>query len=1155
MSLVARVTRACVVLAAGLATPLAGQTGYQFASTPGRASLLDRPALLEVRAAPLAVGLMELQQSSGVALAFSPSLLKDAPAVTCLCRAATVGEALDRMLAPTSFTYEELAGQVLIEPVRRPHVVVADAGGGPPPALAAIEIADDPAPPAPETRAATMADGAFRPWAGRVPVVGQATGSIRGRVVEAGSGRPLTGAQVYVPGTGHGALTNATGAYVIAGIEVGARQVRAEMLGFATLTKPVTVVADQPAQVDFELAASAISLDEMVITGVPGAVSKRTIGNSISTINVADVANKVSISNVTQLLQAKAPGVSVLSSSGSPGTASDIRIRGVSSLSASSFPVVFVDGVRIYSGPTGAFRNNWMAPAAGQVSTGGQTSYAIDDINPDDIESIEVIKGPAAATLYGADAANGVIQIITKKGKPGQQKLQWNAKLESGQRAWALDTRTTYTTCTAAMVSDPLHTYGGADGNHGCIGQAPGTVLAENFLGGALQTGNIQNLALSVRGGGDGYSFFVAGENALDNGVFANSWDKRSAFRSNFSFYPSEQVDFTINVGFGRSQTRFPSTDNGGSLMNAAWTYQPGLTPPSGQQYGFGASTPAVMASYDNRILSDRTTIGTTLNYRPFSWFKNRLVVGADANSRQANRYIPPGTPFSPPEGQMTQGMPRDNLYSVDYAGTITHSLLPDVASALSFGLQYVDRESRNTVAQGTGYPTDAVQNVGSAQTRVSWDEYLSVKSLGFFGQEQLTFKDRLYLTGALRVDNSSVFGADIKRLYYPKVSISWVISDESFFRRYTWLNNLKLRAAWGQAGNAPDPFARSTTYGLQQVVPPCFTSGAACENAQQFSSGAYLTAMGNPSVKPERGDEIEMGFDAGILNNRAGLEFTFYNKTTRDALMPVPFIGGPSAGFSGSIWQNVGQINNKGIELGLTATPIQSRLLTWDSRLGVSTNANKLVKFGYKADTLFYALTTTNQRTVPGYPLAGFWVHDPVPDQTSTDGFRAGPARYLGPSMPTREVSFANTFTIRRNLQVFALLDYKGGNYLLDQTGETLCRQGLCKEVNDPTVPAERVAMLKADLTENDALWTYKADFIKFRDLSLTYTLPSAWTARVGSDRTSVTLAAHNLGFLWKPYYKGLDPEVTFNGVNDPKEDGQAFGWIRADYFTVPMT
>jgi hypothetical protein len=164
--------------------------------------------------------------------------------------------------------------------------------------------------------------------------------------------------------------------------------------------------------------------------------------------------------------------------------------------------------------------------------------------------------------------------------------------------------------------------------------------------------------------------------------------------------------------------------------------------------------------------------------------------------------------------------------------------------------------------------------------------------------------------------------------------------------------------------------------------------------------------------------------------------------------------------------------------------------------------------------------------------------------------------ARFVGPALPTREVSFSNTVTLFSNVSLFALADYKGGNYLLDQTGQVLCSRLLCREVNDPAVPAERRAMLSADLTANDALYTYKADFIKLREVSVTYTVPTNATRRFGADRVAVTLAGHNMGFLWKPHYKGLDPEVSFNGLVDaPVEDGQAFPWVRLDFFTVPMT
>ncbi|HEX8907456.1 MAG TPA: TonB-dependent receptor, partial [Longimicrobiaceae bacterium] len=457
----------------------------------------------------------------------------------------------------------------------------------------------------------------------------------------------------------------------------------------------------------------------------------------------------------------------------------------------------------------------------------------------------------------------------------------------------------------------------------------------------------------------------------------------------------------------------------------------------------------------------------------------------------------------------------------------------------------YTAREFRNTVAQGTGFSTDLVNNIGSATDRYSWDDYLAVKSLGFFVQEQVGWRNRLFVTGAVRVDNSSIFGDNIDQLYYPKLSLSYVLSEEPFFNRIAWLDNLKLRAAWGQAGNAPDPFAKVTTYQLVPTVDPA--TGA-------IVSSTRLTTLGNPDVKPERGSELELGFDGSMLGNRLGLELTYYDKTTHDALMSVPLSPSESGVAGGTQFRNLGEINNRGIEVSLTGTPIQTRMLTWDARLGVSTNRNRLVRFGYDQEPILIGVTTLNQRHAEGFPLAGYWVHDPVWNP-ATSSYVPGEARYLGPSTPTREASLANTFTVFGNLRLFTLFDYKGGYYLLNMTDWRRCRAELCEEVNDPSTSPERRAQLTADLGANDALYTQRADHVKIRDVSLTWTLPQAFSRRFGTERLAFTLAGHNLGYLWKPDYKGLDPEVTFNGINQPGEDGQAFGWTRMDYWTVPMT
>jgi TonB-dependent starch-binding outer membrane protein SusC len=1126
-----------VSLIAALSTPPVGAQAVEYARavraatarlTEGGSGALSQPAEIEVRGVPLADALTLLSERARVPIAFSASLLPGrSHRVDCPCQTVTVGIALERLLTGTTLDFMEVHGQIVIFP-------------SVPAELARLQLATTlPQPPdvggrdLPEALLSEVGNASL--LLRERPLVA----TLRGKITETGSGRPLGGVQVLIVGLGRSAVTNAAGDYTMLDVPDGTFRVRAHIIGHSTAEQTVTVASGQAVQVDFVLSFLPITIDEQVVTGTAGPVSKRTLGNAITTINAADVMEKVVNMNVAELLQARAPGVTILQSSGTPGSASTIRIRGVTSLNgASDEPVIYVDGVRVNSSPGGVFRNSYQQPAQGITAGGGQTASALDAINPDDIESLEVIKGPAAATLYGADAANGVIQIITKKGRVGDQKLQWNAKVQLGQSAWGLDRRPSFTTCDAVRLADSA-TW------PGCNGLAADTKISATFLDDVLRSGDFQNVSLSVRGGGRGYSFYGALDNDKEQGIFSNSRDGRTSTRANLSLYPTDKVDFSVNLGYTRIKTAFPMTDNGPTVLEAAWTYAPGRAPQPGQPSSHPYGDPALYEQYENTLEGDRVTLGTTLTYRPLTRFRHRLTVGADISAQQANRYVPPQGLFDPVSlGQMTQGAPRNNVYTLDYAGTVDHTLpLGRLPSTFSFGVQYNNKRYENTIAQGTGFVSTAVKDVASATTRNSWDEFAQVKSLGFFVQEQVAWRDRLYVTVAVREDNSSVFGSKINQLYYPKLSAAYVISEEPFMRKYSWLDNLKLRLAWGEAGNAPDPFAKGTTYGFTQTVD---------DQTGQVISALRLRTVGNPDVTPERGSEIEAGFEAALLGNRLGIEWTYYHKTTKDALMSVPLTPSVVGGTGVSQLQNVGEITNTGIELSILATPIRNRHVTWDARLGFAGNRNRLARFGYGAPFIPYGLTTENQRTAEGYPLAGYWVHDPVPD--GAGGYKAGPARFLGSSLPTREASLSNTFTILGRLQLHTLLDYKGGHYLLNQTDWRRCLAGVCAEVNDPNVLAARKTQLQLPLQVNDALYTQRADFIKVRDVSLSYTLPTEWTSRFWADRIAVMLAAHNLGFLWKPDYTGLDPEVTFNGVNQTGGDGQAFGWVRTDYWTPPM-
>jgi TonB-linked SusC/RagA family outer membrane protein len=978
------------------------------------------------------------------------------------------------------------------------------------------------------------------PWA----LYAQSGGTIRGRVTESGSGRPVGDVQIVIEGTRLGAVSDASGNYVLSNVPAGPATLHTRLIGFTPVTRTVDVPASGGVTVDFTLSQAATVLDQIVVTGVPTATSTRTLGNAITTVNAAEVMQKTVTTSVSELLQARAPGVTALQSSGTAGAAGTIRIRGLSSLTGSSSPVIYVDGVRISSGAAGNFRNSWESPNAHTSSRqtgGGQDAGLLSSINPEDIESLEVIKGPAAATLYGADAANGVIQIITKRGRNGEQKPQWRVRAQTGRNSWALDTRTNFTTCTAARLAatDPVS---GAPLWPGCQGKSAGAVLSESSLSapGVLRGGLVGDYTASLTGGGQGYSYLTTVHRTAEDGVFQNNQSSLNSARANFSFYPSDRVNYAVSLSYSQSDISFPMGDNGANMLEAAWLYVPGAALAPGQKPGFSYGSPAEFSRYDNHLRTDRVILGSTVNVTPVRWLTNRFTVGADLSNGIANRYIAPGGQFSPTEGQMTQGEPRNSVYSVDYAGTISSKLplFPTLSSALSWGAQYNHNQVRNTISQGTGFPSGTVRDINMSTVQLGWTEFVETKSLGFYAQEQVGWQDKLFVTGALRMDNSSVFGGDIKQLYYPKLSASYVISEEPFIRRLGWLDNLKLRAAWGQAGNAPDPFAAVRSYTLVQSVD---------ENGNPVSA-LSPASLGNPNIKPERGNEVEVGFDAGLLSDRLGIELTYYNKTTKDALMLVPNL--PTSGFPGGSYQNVGEINNHGLELSLRATPVSRNVFTWDTQLGFSTNKNKLVKFGYDQTAILIGLTTQNQRNVEGYPLGGFWVHDPVPD--GSGGYKAGTPRYLGSADPTRQIFFGNTITLFKGVRLYGLLDYKGGFYVTNQTDWRRCTAGVCPEINDPNVSAERKAMLTADLTVNDALYTQPGDFIKLRDLSVSYDLPVAYVARLGAKRAALQLAAHNVALLWKKGYTGLDPEVNFAGTNGPTGE---FGLARVDYWTMPMT
>ena len=988
----------------------------------------------------------------------------------------------------------------------------------------------------------------------------QTVGTIRGQILDAPSRQPLSDVRVSVEGTALAAVSNAAGEITITNVPVGQHRVRVRRLGYGIAERTVAVAAGQTARVDVSLSPSATNLEALVITGTAGAAERKTVGNSITQLDGSDITQKQAVLNVTEVLQSKTPGVTILPGSGAPGTAGEIRIRGASSISGYK-PVVFIDGLRYSIDDLGSFSATGGGTLGLAQST--QVTSALNFLNPNDIESIEVIKGPAAATLYGAEAANGVIQIITKKGTRGQQQLRFGMRAERGRNEMMLEQPTNYTTCDAVKVaqtdaSGPIWP--------GCQGVALNSIITDNPVERdprAVRTGDLSIVQLNVAGGGERYSFYASGDRNVEQGVFFNSDNSQTSVRSNFTVNPNDKVDVSVNANWQDGRLRLPIQDESANgLLLSGTRGLPGRRSLLGEgNEGWRTISPTAANRYKNYTDANRLTAGGTANYNPWSWFRNRATIGIDETNTSAQLLFLPGDIDAAQDPDAASGAnyrrtPHRTLLSVDYSGNLLWSPRDWISTTTSFGSQVVSDKFEQIGAQGIGIGAPDVTLVSLLQRSTGNETYSENNSVGYYVQEQVGFSDRLFLTAAVRADDHSSFGADFDIVIYPKVSVAWVASEEPAFKDFLGglqFSTLKVRGAWGQAGRAPTAFSATQTYTVDRV-----TLGT------QTGSAVRPSVYGNPSLEAERGTEVEVGFDAGLFNERMGIDFTYYNKKMTDMLQSVAFA--PSLGFPGSQLSNVGEVTNKGLELSLFGTPILTRNFSWDTRLNFSTNSNKLVEFGVPnvvvQNPTGQAYGTVQQHRV-GYPLGGYWV---TPPQRAADGsalltstgqpiYNPGDSarRYIGPSMPTREIGFSNTFTVFRYFRLYALLDFKGGHYIFNQKERSRCQAANdnCWRNNNPAArfpqtAADTILFKELAVYRGAAIspeWIQKADFAKLRELSLTIDVPSNIARLARASSANFVLSGRNLG-IWSDY-EGSDPEVNSYG-------GRSF--VRIDAYALPM-
>lgn len=966
-----------------------------------------------------------------------------------------------------------------------------------------------------------------------------ANGSVTGKVTLRGSTQPLPEARIIVTGTAITVFTNGAGEYRVPAVPAGLVQVTVYKVGYQASSDTVRVVAGQTSTLDLSMAISRVQLSDVVVTGTAGNQERRAQAAVVTSVDLGAVAAQSPAQSFSQLLQSRVPSVSVNSASGTAGTSRRINIRGASSVNLSNQPLVFIDGIRLVEGQQG-------------LGTGGQSADRLNNINPDDIESIEVVKGPAAATLYGADASAGVIQIITRKGRAGVPRFTQSISTEWGVSTANWTPPSNYAFCTASSIL-PTST------NPLCRGQTTATLVADNPLvrEGAFRDGAIGNYSYKASGGGAGYGYFVSLNKDLQTGVLPNNEFGRQSLRTNFNFIPDPRVTVNASLAVSQARVKAPDNDNniygflGGGLLGTPLSRTDDNSGSDGW-FGFERDVPAISA-IDNTLVTRGTTIGVTVNYVPISWFTHRLTLGGDIVQDLQTRFFPrnargsyTGLLNTGSNGQTRNGIQR---YTIDYLANVERQFGANKEFELnaSAGLQVIQTINEFINVTGTGFVTNSNNVINAASQTSGGGGYTEVRQRGYVSQVQIGHLDRRFLQLGLRVDEFSVFGSEVSPAVLPKIGGSWVLSDEPFFGGLSeYVNSFRLRAAWGQTGRAPGAGAALTTFASAPSI-----VGSTVE------SGAVPANPGNANLKPEKGQEVEFGFDASFLNERVAVEVTYFDKTTNDLILSQPLP--PSLGFTQNPQVNIGQVKNSGFELTLSATPYENDFLTWDVRGGMATLKNELTDLGGIAPF------GTLNRFTPGYQL-GSWVSKSIRSINETTGVVtvADTFEVRGNQFPTFEATLTNTVTLWNQLRISAQLDTKRDFLVYNNTAffrETqlvrsnerldpslLTRYERLRRYGNPTAgqPAFRQENgLSATVNDVREAFLQPGDFVRFRELGVTWDIPQRWVSLVsGVESASLGFAIQNLRLWTNDAFTGRDPEVI------SAANGQ---FSRDDFLTLP--
>lgn len=954
------------------------------------------------------------------------------------------------------------------------------------------------------------------------------TTSVTGQIIDEQNNLPMPGASVKVKGSPTGTSTNAEGRFIISTPSNGT--LIFSFIGYSQ--KEVQV--NSRSVINETLTAEAGALSDVLIIGY-GTQRKRDLTGSITSIT-PDSYKDQPVLNASAALQGRVAGLEVTNTSGAPGSEPKIHIRGANSINSSNSPLYVVDGVALFS-------------------------LGLQDINVNDIQSMEVLKDASSTAIYGSRGANGVILITTKKGKSGDIKIDYNGFLS---------------------VNHPMNKYelrNGVDfareANH-IVGSDvfpdPSVFAGKStdWQDLIFQDGVTQSHQLSISGGTERSRYYVSGYYVDQSGLLINTGQDKYALRANLESKISRKVSFSLGLLAGRTNSNNNGDIGGkGNPVTGGLAWAPTeKVYDSLKSYNRNSVSPIwgnpfmILKERNNQAFSNTALLNGKLTYRFNDWLSLDVLLGLNVNStKQAylnNDWISLGNPGSGQSQRESYTFQNSNILTFHKNFNQKHDLtivaLEEASTNKYTGF--------NALGSGLSSTSNGYYNLGLNASQSISSSYTNWALLSFMGRVLYSYKDKYLLAATFRADGSSKFQTTANKWgYFPSVGIGWRLSDEDFVKSLNLFSNLKLRSSFGITGSqAIDPYSS-----LGLLTPVQYSFGTTT-----LSQGYMQGSPESPNLKWETTDQFDLGLDMGFWNNRLNVTFDYYNKTTKDLLLNTPVAGYNGGGI---FLQNIGKLSNKGVELAVEITPVETKDFTWTTTFNAARNRNKVLNLGkdsvlFRNDFVGQGFINTNIQVVKvGESLGTFFLLPWTGIYNSDDpalGYKAGDNRYedvngdgqidfadrviKGSAMPKVLMGWNNSFRYK-NVELNVFFQAALGNKIFNATYAIIAAPN--SDVYYPTL-AESVNYWSSQKT--DAVWADPASktgrnftestqylqdgsYCRLKNLSVSYYLPK----KISSLDASLSLSAQNVFTITN--YKGFDPEASSIPSGSDASAGIDFG------------